>query len=139
MILWYWWHLFNGFISFIANKTIYNHHLKIHNYKLIQAGGWLRRSLIWPPAQSKAITKCRLGGSRFCPDKSCKISRIELSQHVWKASSVPNCPQGEKCFLICSLKLLCSNFWALPLNCPARHLCRQLCLFPCWYWKQHCC
>lgn len=39
---------------------------------------------------------------------------MELS-HVWQASSTPNCPQGEKCFLIYSLKLPCSNLWAWPL------------------------
>lgn len=88
---------------------------KFCNYKLILSGGWLRRSLIWPPAQSRTITKCRLVGSRLCPDKSCKTPRMKLSQHVWKASSIPNCPQGEKCFLICSLKLRCPNLWALPL------------------------
>lgn len=87
---------------------------KFHNNKLIQAGGWLRRWLNWLPAQSRAITKCRLDGSRLCPGKPCKTARIELS-HVWQASPTPNCPQWEKCFLIGSLKLPCSNLCAWPL------------------------
>lgn len=86
---------------------------KFHNHRLVQVGRWLRRSLIQPPAQSRANTKCRSGCLGLCPDRSCKTPRMELPQHLWEAFSTANCPQRENCFLIHSLNFPCSNLWSL--------------------------
>lgn len=87
-----------------------------HNHRLVKVGRQLRRSLIWPSAQTRANTKCRPGCSGHGPDGSCKTPRMELPQCLWEASSTPNCPQRENCFLICSLNLPCSNLCSLSIN-----------------------
>lgn len=79
----------------------------------MQVGRQVRRSLIRPPAQRRANIKCRPGCSGLCSDRSCKTPRTEFPQCLWEASSTPNCPQRENCFLICSLYFPCSNLRSL--------------------------
>lgn len=83
-----------------------------HNHRLMQVGRQLRRSLIQPPAQRRANIS-RPGCPGLCPDRSCKTPRTEFPQCLWEASSTPNCPQTENCFLIQSLYFPCSNLWSL--------------------------